>query len=64
MAEQVIPRNISMYPEDWAIVDEVRKQYGYQGRSGAVRFIIRDWARLRRRTEEDVLRAERQEARQ
>ena len=46
MAKQtVIRQTVSLYPEDWAIVEWVEQQYNVQ-RSQALRFIINDY-RLR-----------------
>jgi len=39
--------NVTLYPDDWKIVDQVAQDYGHQGRSGALRYIIRDWARMK-----------------
>lgn len=43
--EQAVNQNVSFYPTDLAIVEAVQARNG-SGISGAVRFIIRDWARL------------------
>lgn len=64
MGEEIIRKNVSIYPEQETVVRDVARQFGLSF-SSALRYIINDWARLRRRAEEeDVLRAERQEARQ
>ena len=42
---QVVPRNVSLYPEDWAIVKQVAKDTGQRSMSGGLRFIIADWTR-------------------
>lgn len=43
-SEQAVNQNISFYPTDLAIVEAVQKRNG-QSLSGAVRFILREWAR-------------------
>lgn len=42
--EQAVNQNVSFYPTDLVILDAVQKRNG-QTLSGAVRFIIREWAR-------------------
>jgi len=39
--ERVEPQNVSLYPSDWAIVDEADEQG--KGRSAALRKIVREW---------------------
>lgn len=39
--ERVEPRNVSLYPSDWRVVDDQDK-YGL-GTSAALRMIIRQW---------------------
>jgi hypothetical protein len=41
---QAVNQNVSFYPTDLAIVEAVKQRNG-QTLSGAVRFIIREWAR-------------------
>lgn len=41
--------NITLYPEDLAVIDQVAKDYGHEARSSAIRYIIRDWVRLQAR---------------
>lgn len=43
--EQAVNQNVSFYPTDLAIVEAVQARNG-SGLSGAIRFIIRDWARI------------------
>ncbi len=43
--EQAVNQNVSFYPTDLAIVEAVQLRNG-SGLSGAVRFIIREWARM------------------
>lgn len=40
-------RSITMEPVDWATVGQVAKEFGLSSLSAGVRFIIRDWQRLR-----------------
>jgi hypothetical protein len=42
--EQAVNQNVSFYPTDLAILEAVQKRNG-QTLSGAVRFILREWAR-------------------
>ena len=44
--ERVVGRNVSLYPADWAVVQQVAKDGGYNGLSGGLRFIIRRWQQL------------------
>ncbi len=43
--KQAVNQNISFYPTDLAIVEAIQLRNG-SGLSGAVRFIIREWARM------------------
>ena len=42
---RVEPRNIAMYPGDWAIVTRVSQRLGLDNTSATMRYIIRDWHR-------------------
>ena len=42
--EQAVNQNVSFYPTDIAILEEVQMRHG-QTFSGALRFIVREWAR-------------------
>ena len=44
---QVEPRTVTLYPEDWEIVDQVAQSTRQRSRSGALRFIIAEYQRLR-----------------
>lgn len=44
--ELVEPRNVTMYPQDWSIVDALAQAKG-QKTSGALRLIIREWPELK-----------------
>jgi len=52
--EQVVPRNVSLYPNDWAVVNQVAKDTGQRSYSGALRFIITDWQRRIERERKQV----------
>ena len=41
---QAVNQNVSFYPTDLAILEEVQRRNG-QTLSGALRFILREWAR-------------------
>ena len=43
--ERVEPQNVTLYPSDWAIVDEADDKG--QGRSAALRRIVREWQERR-----------------
>lgn len=43
---KVIPRNVSMYPEQWEVVDAIDNRYGFRNASTALRFIIEEYRRL------------------
>lgn len=43
-----IGRNISLYAEHWAIVDEVNERFGLRNVSSALRLILNDYQRLQR----------------
>jgi hypothetical protein len=43
---KAVPRNISLYPQDWTIVRDVARPAG-MSMSQALRSIIRDWARMK-----------------
>ncbi len=46
--DQVRRRMVTMYLQDWALVDDIaRTMPGMRNRSSALRFIIREWAFLR-----------------
>lgn len=44
--ERVEGRNVSMYPSDWAVVQQVAKDGGHDSMSGGLRYIIRRWQQL------------------
>ena len=43
--EQAVNQNVSFYPTDLAVVEAVQARNG-SSISGAVRFIVREWARM------------------
>ena len=43
MSERVEARNVSMYPQDWKLVDESGKNMGLST-SSTLRVIVRQWA--------------------
>ena len=43
MSERVEARNVSMYPQDWKLVDESSKELGL-ATSPTLRMIVRQWA--------------------
>lgn len=47
MSEKMEGCSITMEPVDWAVVQQIAKDMGLSSRSASVRFIIRDWQRLK-----------------
>ena len=45
-----VPGNVTLYPEDWKIIDEVAERTRLRSRSGAMRFIIAEYQRLKEST--------------
>lgn len=43
---RAVPRNVSLYPRDWTIVENVARPGG-MSYSQALRSIIRDWKRMK-----------------
>lgn len=43
MSEKVIARTVSMYSQEWDIVDRVDRLYGYRSTSAALRFIVNNF---------------------
>lgn len=41
------PRAISMYPEDWAIVEDVNEKYQFRNISQAMRYIVNEFKRCK-----------------
>lgn len=54
--EKVIPRTVSMYEEDWQIVEEADRYGG--GTSATLRRIVREWDQYRRTGVAEVLKPE------
>ncbi len=46
MKEKLIRRNVTLYPEDFRVVKEFGLAHGLDF-SSTLRFIIRDWARMK-----------------
>jgi len=47
--DRSLPRNVSMYAEQWAVVDEINDRLGFRNVSIALRFIITEYARMKAR---------------
>jgi len=45
--QRVEGRNVSMYPQQWAVVHQVAKDTGLASTSAGLRFIIHDWQRVK-----------------
>lgn len=54
----VIPKNVSMYQEQWEIVEAVNVQYGFRNTSTALRFIVNEYDRLKEQVEFSLVRPE------
>lgn len=44
---KVIPRNVTMYPEQWATVDEINEYFGFRNISTALRHIVNEYRRMK-----------------
>jgi len=51
----VVTQNLSIYPEDRAVLHQVAKDYGLASLSAAARFIIRDWVKMKQTGEDGHL---------
>lgn len=49
--DKSMPKTVSMYPEQWDLVEEVNDRFGFRNTSTALRFIINDYLRLKGQTE-------------
>ena len=47
MKQKSVPKNVSMYPRDWAIVDALAQEYGFRKVSQALQLVVRQYAQLR-----------------
>jgi len=47
MGIYVEPRNVSMYPRDWEIIDCEAKRLDLTSTSAALRVIVREWRRMK-----------------
>lgn len=45
MKQTVERQNISLYPEEWKLIDEVKELYGLASRSAAIRFLVTQTAK-------------------
>lgn len=45
--DRVEPRNVTMYPRHWAMVDSFAKDMGYPSSSSALRRILDEWCDLK-----------------
>lgn len=45
--DKVEPRNVTMYPPQWAMVDAYAKDMGYGNTSAALRRIVDEWKHLK-----------------
>ena len=46
--ERVVTQNLSLYPSDLAVLQQVGKDFGLGSVSAAARYIIREWLQLKR----------------
>lgn len=45
--DRSIPKTVSMYPEQWALIEEINDRYGFRNISSALRFAVNDYRRLK-----------------
>lgn len=45
--KNIVARNVSMYADQWATVEEINERYDFRNVSNALRFLINDYRRLR-----------------
>ena len=41
--KKVVPRNVSLYPQDWHDIQRVAQRTGVRSISAALRFILQEW---------------------
>lgn len=46
-SSQIEARNITMYPDQWAVVDEINSRFDFRNVSNALRFIINEYRQLK-----------------
>ncbi len=51
MSESIEPRNVSMYPSDWAVVQKLNDDLDLRNLSLALRMIVRDWQKQQQATQ-------------
>lgn len=44
--DEIIKRNVSMYSQNWAVVDDINARFTFNNVSVALRYIITEYARL------------------
>jgi len=49
MDNKVVAGNVSLYPDDWAVIKQVAKETGQRSKSGGLRALIADYVRLKAR---------------
>lgn len=47
--DKSLPRNVSMYAEQWAVVDEINDALGFRNVSIALRYIVTEYSRMKAR---------------
>lgn len=45
--DKTIIRNVSMYSDQWDVIDEINDRFDFRNTSAALRFAINDYKRLR-----------------
>lgn len=51
--ERHVIKSVSMYPEQWTVVEEINRKYGFGSMSNALRFIINEYRRLQTALQSD-----------
>jgi hypothetical protein len=41
--ERIEPHNVSLYPSDWRIIEQVARETGIRSMSAALRLILKEW---------------------
>jgi len=49
--ERHVIKTVSMYPEQWAIVDEINEQLDFRSMSHALRFVVNEYRRMKIQSE-------------
>lgn len=48
---QYVIKSVSMYPEQWIVVEEINKQFDFRSLSLALRFVVNEYRRMKAQAE-------------